>query len=225
MLVLHDATVGYRKQVLLEHAGFALERGCVMGLAAPNGCGKTTLLQTLSGDCHHLVDGWIDADGVSPSSGAEFGRLVYYAPSDESLFYPRMSVKFHLEAVKECWNSKSDINAVAEETGVSEFMEKPINTLSQGMLHQASLAMARMSNCSYFLLDEPLNALDPLRSEDAAKTIRSMADGGAGVLLVSHQPEEMDRICDAFLFIRDGKLWEIPKTDACRSLFHSWYDA
>lgn len=223
MLELHDGCIGYGQKPLIEGAELCLEPGELAGFMAPNGFGKTTLLRVLAGDLGLLESGTLAADGMSPQQMARYLHLVYYAPSDDMLFHSNMSVAFHLEAVSRKWGSGLDIADVAHESEVESFLSKPVKKLSQGMKRQLSLAMAKLSGARYLLLDEPLNALDPLRSERASTFIRGMVDRGAGILLVSHQPEEMDRICDSCLVIDDRKLLPVSKDRPFRSIFHEHY--
>ena len=109
--------------------------------------------------------------------------------------------------------------------GMESFLDKPCRALSQGMARQASLAMACTSGASFVLLDEPLNALDPIKAECAEKCVRWMAAQGSGVAISSHQPEEMDRLCSSFVFLVGGKTECVTtgKGKSCREWFESLF--
>ena len=83
--------------------------------------------------------------------------------------------------------------------------------------------MAYISGAKYFLLDEPFTALDLTRTEMAGKLMRSMAQDGASVIVSSHMPEELDRVCDNLLLVRDNKLIHAPLTTSCRDIYYRYY--
>lgn len=225
-LAIDAATVGYGKHTLLAGATFELRPGEVVGLIAPNGAGKTTLLEVLSGRTRRMSDGRLCANGVAPGKEVAYAHLVYYAPSDARLMYPRMSARFHIDAVARLYHSDVTVESAASAMGMSGFLDKPVKSLSQGMTRQLSLAMAITSGASYVLLDEPLNALDPIKSERSANCIVDMVKRGAGIVISSHQVEEMDRICDRFVFLSDkGLVGVAPRRGkTCRELFHRFFD-
>lgn len=223
MLSLVVAAIGYGERQLLTDVRIGLVPGEVIGLVAPNGWGKTTLLQVLNGNVKLLGAGRLSLDGDILPGTADYARSVHLAPCDDSSLYPHLSVRFHLEATRELWGSSVDIDETVNRLQISPFLDKEISKLSQGMKRQVSLALAITSGARYVLLDEPVNALDPLRAENAGNCIRMLADEGASVLLSSHLPEELDRICDGFLFIKDKKIITMPNSTSCRKLFHDFY--
>ncbi|MCI2127276.1 MAG: ABC transporter ATP-binding protein [Olsenella sp.] len=224
-LSLSDSTIAYGRNVLLSNVSLTLPRKSITGIIAPNGSGKTTLLEVLAGDTRRMREGELSIGGTRVTDEVAYALRVYYSPSDMRNMYPHMSTRFHLEAVKSLWNSTKNVADVVEMLGMESFLDKPCRALSQGMARQASLAMACISGASFVLLDEPLNALDPIKAECAEKCIRWMAAQGSGVVISSHQPEEMDRLCDSFAFLVRGKIERVAtgKGKSCREWFESLF--
>ena len=134
-----------------------------------------------------------------------------------------MNGKFHLETVKKIWKSNRNIDEALKKLDAQELKKLPVRKYSQGMKVQLLLAMAYISGAKYFLLDEPFTALDLTRTEMAGKLMRSMAQDGASVIVSSHMPEELDRVCDNLLLVRDKKLIHAPLTTSCRDIYHRYY--
>lgn len=224
-IILNAATVAYGRNMLLFNASLRVDKGEVIGLIAPNGSGKTTLLTILSGRTKHMRKGTLRINGLAPTDEVAYAHSVYYAPSDASLLYPFMSARFHIQAIQILYGQSSNSCDLAGEVGMIEFLDKPVRALSQGMVRQLSLAMAIASKAPYVLLDEPINALDPNKSELAGNCIQKMAKRGVGVIVSSHQPEEMDRICTRFAFLTNKTLKSIEagNTQTCRELFHTYF--
>ena len=222
---LSDATIAYGRNVLLSNVSLSIPCKSITGIVAPNGSGKTTLLEVLAGDTRRMHDGELSIGGTRVADEVAYALRVYYSPSDMRNMYPHMSTRFHLEAVKSLWNSTKNVADVVEMLGMESFLDKPCRALSQGMARQASLAMACTSGASFVLLDEPLNALDPIKADCAEKCVRWMAAQGSGVAISSHQPEEMDRLCSSFVFLVGGKTECVTtgKGKSCREWFESLF--
>ena len=195
MLSLQHATIGYGRNIILEDASFELRPKSICGLVAPNGFGKATLLRALSGAASLMKHGSVVLDGESVYARQDVRTKLFFGPSDESLLYPQKTGTFHLKLVQELWESDAESGTAAALLGIEGFAGRPVRTYSQGMKRQLLLAMAYASQASYILLDEPLNALDPDKAERGCAALFRMAEEGASILVASHQPEELDRIC------------------------------
>lgn len=224
MLSLTNATIGYRSHTVLKDSSLRLAPGEVVGLVAPNGFGKTTLMRVLAGDRRRMLAGCLSLDGSSSRDTESYARGVYLSPTDNSLLYRSMSGRYHLEAVRELWGSAAEVDDTVRRTQIDGFVDLPTKKLSQGMGRLLALAMALESRARYVLLDEPLNALDPMRTDMAGDVVQHMAAEKTGVLIASHNPEALDRICGRYVFFRDARLVPVSKRATCRELFHEFYD-
>lgn len=206
MLSVSHLTLSYRGGVLLDDVSFGLEPGRIMGLVAPNGYGKTTLLKAMAGIKGARVSGIVDVDGLPANQVARRRARVFYAPGEGTLLYPGMTVAEHLAMTRKLWKSERDPADVARACRIDGFLGKRVRACSQGMKQQLTLAIAYMTGARYLLLDEPMNALDPTNVQLNSRILRSLAQRGAGVLMSSHILENVDQLSDEILFVRDGKL-------------------
>lgn len=206
MLSVSHLTLSYRGRMLLDDVSFGLESGRIMGLVAPNGYGKTTLLKAMAGIKGARVSGIVDVDGLPANQVARRRARVFYAPGEGTLLYPGMTVAEHLAMTRKLWKSERDPADVARACRIDGFLGKRVRACSQGMKQQLTLAIAYMTGARYLLLDEPMNALDPTNVQLNSRILRSLAQRGVGVLMSSHILENVDQLSDEILFVRDGKL-------------------
>lgn len=223
MLSLENATIGYgRNVVLYEKTSLCLEQGQIMGFVAPNGYGKTTLMRILGGDTTCLKTGSVSLDRVQhvrDFSSAD----VLYVPGDASMLYGGLSVREHVRMAKSLWPTDISPDDVMRDWGLEHFIHKPIRSLSQGMKQQVTLAVAEMSSARYLLLDEPMNALDPINVSRAANRFKKMAEQGRGILISSHILSNIDDLCEKVLFIDNKKIVEVACAGGVEEQFEAYY--
>ena len=206
MLSVHNLTLAYGKHVLLDDVTFSLQPGRIVGLVAPNGCGKTTLLRAMADVPGARMRGTIAVDDVPARAQAERRRRVFYAPGEGSLLYAGMTARDHLAMVRDLWGSDRTVDEVADIARIDHFLNKRVRSLSQGMKQQLTLAIAYLTGARYLLLDEPMNALDPTNVAINSSVLRSLAAHGVGIIMSSHILDNVDQVSDAIVFVKDGKL-------------------
>ena len=93
------------------------------------------------------------------------------------------------------------------QVGLGEERFRPIGTMSTGQRQRVKLAQAIAHDPALVLLDEPTDGLDPVQRDDMLALIRRVGtEFGIHVLLSSHLLEEVERICDAAVILRDGRV-------------------
>lgn len=222
MLGVEGAVVGYRGQRLLDGSAFSLRPGEMKGFVAPNGYGKTTFMRALSGDYRGLMRGLVVLDDVRMRADFTSDK-VFYMPGDASMLHPDLSALDHLRMVKTLWRSDEPIESVARRCGVDSFLRRPVRALSQGMRQQVSMAVTCMSGARYLLLDEPMNALDPINVQRFSDIMRTMLEEGRAILISSHILGSIDALCDRSFFVREGILEEVVHEGGSSELFDGYY--
>ncbi len=182
--------------------------GEVHGLLGANGAGKTTLLRLLFG----LIAP--DAGSVSllgsslggPGSAAldHVGGFV-----EDPTFYPYLSGAANLRLLARLdggSTGRDRIDAVLERVGLRERGDDRVGGYSTGMRQRLGIAAALLREPRLLLLDEPTSGLDPAGAQAVAGLVRELATDGAAVLLSSHHIGELERVCDAYTFMRAGRI-------------------
>jgi ABC-2 type transport system ATP-binding protein len=203
--------IGLRKRfgatIAVDELGMTVPAGEVHGLLGPNGAGKTTLLRLLFG----LIAP--DAGSVEllgrPLGGpgsAALDRVGGFV--EDPAFYPYMSGVANLALLARLDGgdpSRTRIDAALERVGLGSRGQDRVSGYSTGMRQRLGLAAALLRVPRLLLLDEPTSGLDPAGARDVAALVRELASDGVAVLLSSHQIGELERVCDAYTFLRDGR--------------------
>lgn len=223
-LDIENLTVGYRREPpLLKDVSLHIDPGQIWGLIAPNGAGKTSLMRAIAGDAKPLVCGSLCADGMTPLKPTPYNRFVSYVACDDSALDRSCTARFHLKAASDLWGSRLDPSETARLFELDGFLDKPIRSLSQGMRQQVTIALCYQQDAPYTLLDEPLNALDPLKREMACRNLRDMAHRNCSVFVSSHILSDLNGLCDKVVVFRSGTAVVVPATANMQELFDRCY--
>ena len=200
---------------VLSDISLSLSSGHLVALVGPNGAGKTTLLRALAG----LVpsDGAIHVGGEALSSLSlrERARRFGYLPQGHIAHWPLAARdivalgRYPHGATDPARLSCSDAEAVLramQATDAVEFAERRVTELSGGERSRVALARVLAVEAPVILADEPTSSLDPRHQIDVMKNLRSAADRGTLVMVVTHDLGLAARFADIILVLSDGRL-------------------
>ena len=203
-LSLDTLTVGNNQ--LVKGLQFDMPAGEIWGLVAPNGYGKTTLLNTLWGDAGQSVRvlGSLCFHAKACVDCEQMRKVFFLVPNGPSLLIRHMTVAFHLDRCKKIWHSPRTLDQVLNLFDLTELKNMPVSRLSDGNRQLLNVAMAYMSYCEVVLLDEPMNALDVGHVAIVSNSLRDEAGRGAHVIISSHLIGNLESLCDgSVLLTRD----------------------
>ena len=209
---------------VLTGLDFAVGHG-VTGLLGSNGAGKTTLLGMILG-LHGADSGELDVFGLDPSTaGPEVRGLLGYSPEHHTLppdvrahDLVRHIAELHGLPHRDATNRASD---ALWAVGLGEERFRPIGTMSTGQRQRVKLAQAIAHDPRLVLLDEPTDGLDPVQRDQMLELIRRCGtEFGIDVLLSSHLLEEVERVCDGVVILRDGVVAANGSIDELRGIGH-----
>lgn len=212
-----DAAV--RGELAVRLGAFTLNTGAfswpldgITAIFGRSGCGKSTLLRAFAGLIPRVrgrlqVGGavWLDGTRQTPPMARDVG----YVFQDAALF-PHLSVRGNLEFAARRAPGGFDAAAVqvqAEAVGIAHLLERRIGALSGGEKQRVAIARALLSRPRLLLLDEPLAALDWRAKDELLDLIAELAQSrGLPMLLVSHAPEEIERLAQRVVFMDAGRI-------------------
>lgn len=181
----------------------------ITGLLGSNGTGKTTLLGMLLG-LHRPDAGSLRVLGLDPATaGPAIRARIGYSPEHHRVA-PDVRVHDFVRHIGEVHGlpRRVAVNRASDvlwQVGLGEERFRPLGTMSTGQRQRAKLAQAIVHDPDLILLDEPTDGLDPVQRDDMLDLIRRVGtDFGISVLLSSHLLEEVERVCDNVVILRDG---------------------
>ena len=218
ILTIVDATRthgdGARRVVALNHANLILRSGEFVAVMGPSGSGKSTLLN-LAGGLDTPSSGKVLVEGRDLASlnvarrAAIRRRSIGYVFQDFNLL-PSLNaienVSFPLEL--DGWPIRKARKAALEalrETDVAELALRRPEDMSGGQAQRVAIARALVGRRRLLLADEPTGALDSAAGTKVMEVLRSRADAGCAVLMVTHEPR-FAAWADRTVFIRDGRI-------------------
>jgi len=183
-LKVHDLSVRYGEQKVLDKISFSVEKGEIVAVIGPNGSGKTTLVGALIGLVPHVGEViWTDRPtiGYVPQN-IDFDRSFPLTVEELMLLrLPNHRFWRHDEGAHET------VTHALKDVGASRLIEKPIGVLSGGELQRVLIASALLPNPSLLVLDEPSSGIDIEGEETIYGLIHRIAEErGMTVILVSH---------------------------------------
>ncbi|MBK8979693.1 MAG: ABC-F family ATP-binding cassette domain-containing protein [Planctomycetes bacterium] len=180
-------------RVLLEDGAFRIDFGDTVALVGRNGCGKTTLLQTIAGS--RRADGGV----IRFAHGLRVGQF-----SQEVTDLPHgVTVLEALRAVDLEATEKQLRDHLALFLFTGDEVEAQVDGLSGGEKQRLSLARLTRSHHDVLLLDEPTNHLDVDGREGLEQALRAFP---GCVLLITHDRELLANVCDRVLYLEDRRL-------------------
>lgn len=189
----------YRSFWALRGVDFCIDRGETIGIVGRNGSGKSTLLQMICGT-------------LAPTSGSveTFGRVAALLELGAG-FNPDFTGKENvymnctvLGLSREQIDQRFD--AIVEFADIGDFIDQPVKTYSSGMFARLAFAAAIHVDPELLIVDEALAVGDFAFQFKCLKRLKELASGGCTVLFVTHDIEQVQRLCSRALYLRKGEL-------------------
>ena len=199
----------YKSKKAVNNISFKINENEIIGLLGPNGCGKTTtigmilgLLKPTNGEV--LING----SNLETNKIPILKKLNFISPYIE--LPKKLKVKQNLIVYGKLYNVKNlddRINYLSKKLRLENLLDKITGELSSGQKNRVSLAKALINDPSVLLLDEPTASLDP-ETGDFIRTFLEnyKKEKKISVLLASHNMDEVKRLCNSVLMMKDGKI-------------------
>lgn len=190
--------------------------GSIHGLLGENGCGKSTMIKTLSGvqqpDSGQILHKGSAVQVNDPQAARDFGIATVF---QEFSIVPTLSVGENIFlgnmprsrfGVINWAKVRSDAAAVLAEMNIDISPDAITGALSVGEQQLVEIAKAIAMDASMIILDEPTAALGEDEIERLHQLLRSMRSRGTSILYVSHRLDEVERIVDEVTILRNGRV-------------------
>ena len=220
LLALQHVTVMRGECAALEDISLRIEAGehvCILG---PNGCGKSTLIKTITRECYPLANqqtsmailgrerwnifelrsllGIVSPDLLaSCTTDATCRDVVLSGFFSSTRIFPHHAPNAEL---------LEKINAALARLGIAHLSGRPVAHMSSGEAKRTLIARALVHAPQTLLFDEPSNTLDIAAQMQLRETMRQLAQSGLGILLVTHHVAEIIPEIERVVFLREGRI-------------------
>lgn len=201
-----DITKSFGEKEVLKGINFSVESGSALGILGRNGAGKTTTIRIImkvfnANSGKVLLDGKpLDTEKVS----------IGYMPEERGL-YPKKKIMeqlLYFAALKGVSKSQAKKNAteLLEKTGMTEYTNKKLETLSKGNQQKIQLVATLICDPDIVILDEPFSGLDPVNAIILKDIVKELIQKGKIVLFSSHQMNYIEEFCNDIVILNQGDI-------------------
>lgn len=216
VLQMRNVTKRFPGVIALKDVNMELYRGEILGICGENGAGKSTLMKVLSGSyAAGEYEGEIVLDGTpvkfsnvhdAQSHGIEMVyqemNMMLDASIAENLFVGNLPGKGGWVDYKKLY---ADTQTLLDRVCLNLDPKMPVRPLNSGQMQLLSLMRAVSKKPKILVLDEPTTALTDQEVDILMNILTELRNEGVSCLYISHKLEELYRICNRALVIRDGQ--------------------
>jgi iron complex transport system ATP-binding protein len=220
LLDLQNLRVMRGDKIVLDDFTLRIDSNERVVILGPNGCGKSTLIKTITRECYPVIregssmkilgqDSWnvfelrfllgiVSNDLMSACTGEAKGRDVvlsgFFSSND---IYPNHTVS--PEQNRQAESALSQLK-------ISHLADRPVSEMSSGEARRVLIARALVHHPHALLFDEPSNSLDVFARHSLRQTMRSLANSGIGMILVTHDLSDIIPEIDRVLLMSGGRI-------------------
>ena len=212
----------YNNILAVKNINFTINKGSIVGLLGPNGCGKTTTIGMMLG-LIKPTSGTVFINGLNIENENNRTKILekvnFISPYVE--LPKKLTVEENLKVYGKLYgvnNLQDKISDLMKQLNLFEFKKRKTGELSSGQKNRVSLAKALINEPEILLLDEPTASLDPDVGDYIRTYIESFASKkGTTILLASHNMNEVERLCKEVMMMKNGKIID---KDTCSNLIN-----
>ena len=195
----------FGNKTVIKDLSFEVKKGETFGLLGSNGSGKTTTIRALLG-IYRPTGGKLLVDGKPYSVKGDV--KLGYLPEERGLYKKEkvLDIMMYFGQLKGMQRSEAKEWSLRflKRVDLSDAAGTRLDKLSGGQQQKIQLGIAVMDHPTLLILDEPTKGFDPVNRRLLMDIIEEHQEGGATVIFVTHQMEEVERLCDRILLLKDG---------------------
>lgn len=202
MIELKSISKSYGKKVVLDQVDLQIPKGQVTFLVGENGSGKSTLMNLImrlipKGKGEILLDGQVMTE-------ADYNRVAYVP--DQIIVLKNQTIQQALDFMQDYYQTFNRSRALEMLEFFHLNAEDRIDELSKGNVAKVNLLLGLALDSEYILMDEPFAGIDLFTREEISQVFCSKLIEGQGVLISSHDVQEVEFMIDQAVFLQDGRI-------------------
>jgi capsular polysaccharide transport system ATP-binding protein len=200
---------GQQRKVILDQASFRVDIGHSLGILAPNGTGKTTIINMMAGL-------------EKPDEGKIVrGCRISFPLGFMGGIVPKHTAKENARYIARLYSLDPDyVEAFCRwMTDIKEYFDMPVGTYSQGMRARFTFSLMLALDFDIYLIDEGMpQTTDPAFNRKAGEILRERLETTT-VIIVSHQPATLERFAKSAAVLRHGKIHMFDSLEEAKELY------
>jgi heme exporter protein A len=218
-----DLSRHFGRRRALSHITFRADAGSILGLLGPNGAGKSTMMAVLA-TLLRPSTGRVQYGAHAGTSGAALRGAIGVLGHDLFL-YPELTARENL-AFFAGLHGRRDVRHAADaalaQANLADRGDDPVSSFSRGMRQRVALERALIHGPRLVLLDEPFTGLDDASTAALVARLNALREGGAIVILATHDLDVADGLLDHAVFLRDGRMMDsLARPESLRSTYRA----
>ena len=207
MLVVEGLTKHFGDMTAVDDVSFRIPNGKILGLIGQNGAGKSTTFRLIL-DFIDMDDGTVFWDGRKLTE--KDYNIIGYLPEERGL-YPKVTIEDQLIYFGRLRGKKKKEIVPLIDKWMDKFQVKgkktdKVKSLSKGNQQKVQLISTLIHEPRLIILDEPFSGLDPVNAELLKQGILDLKEQGSCVIFSSHNMENVEKICDHLVMLRNGEM-------------------
>ncbi|ALE07152.1 ABC transporter ATP-binding protein [Arthrobacter sp. ERGS1:01] len=206
LIHIQDFHMQFGDKKVIDGLSFDVARGETFGFLGSNGSGKTTTIRALLG-IYRPTAGILEINGRVFSD--DYGARLGYLPEERGLYKKEsvLDVMTYFGRLKGLSKSAAQkfSRDYLDRVDLADKADMRIDKLSGGQQQKIQLGVTIMNEPELLILDEPTKGFDPVNRRLLMDIIEDSKKAGATVMMVTHQMEEVERLCDRIILLKDGK--------------------
>jgi len=207
IISLSNISKKFKNKTIFDNLSLSIQENQKIGIVAPNGTGKSSLLHIISGISKPTAGSLILFDNKTYKSYKDtqiIRKSMCCLPLIDHLDANFTGIDY-LKLYKKSWKSKISIEDTVKIFSLENFYSKKINSYSYGMRQKLCLALVYISDASIFILDEYTNGLDTDYRRNISKLLQELTK--KTIITVSHSLEDLQYLCDTVLFLKKRNVY------------------
>lgn len=208
MIELIDVTKVYGKTAALKDLTLSIKNGEIFGFLGHNGAGKSTTIKSLV-SIIEPSSGTIRFDGMDlKEHRLAIKRKIAYVPDTPDLFL-QLTANEYWDLIRAAYELSGEEARLQELIGLFDMqshVDETLESFSHGMRQKAIIIGALLPDPDIWILDEPLQGLDPQAAFDLKEMMKQHAAKGKTVIFSTHVLDTAQQLCDELAILKKGEL-------------------
>ncbi|TSO25533.1 ABC transporter ATP-binding protein [Lactobacillus sp. LL6] len=195
----------YGKKLILNNISCSINQGEIVGLIGHNGVGKTTLMKCILGTTNYDYGSRIfDNNKIKNKECLQNTGALIEHPG----IYPFLTGKENIELLNSVYSTRK-LTYLLNKFQMESFINQKVSSYSLGMQQKLGIIEAFLSGSKLVILDEPINALDPMSVKKFREAIEYFKNKGITFLISTHIIDEISKVADKLWILNKKELTEL----------------